>query len=398
MNNITNGFIGPIQYNKSFGLSKTWISRCFVSITETIKEDGKTPSHSQAVFDINNLNINGIGYIAGINIYMEDFNNELELLKPDISIPSKWKLIKSINIKKINGNYNKLKFTIDNIPANPKGLYHKFKVEFITDNDEIAQLYPITSTFSGKIDSNNTITFTEDLFTIDSLTGFFFVIYTEDNTPVFNMPMPVLFNTSSSVQLSKIQQHNLPDNTNIKIYSVPSNYLLLLSIDGNGYKFNGINDFTEIASVLEAKVEAMYMSQNGNSQLEHGWGIEDGQLSNNFAHLKWMNMYGHETIYNHLHVDGIKRTVTKAQWNSIDSYVIFAYISDDNTHPYTFPANDSNWKLIAEIPALKKSIDVQPEIEYTVNNLPRGKYISFFVGAITNTTPTSVKLEPQELI
>ena len=233
---------------------------------------------------------------------------------------------------------------------------------------------------------------------MDSLTGFFFAIYTEDNAQIFTMPMPVLTNTASSIQLSKIQNHNLPDNTPVRVYSVPSNYLLLLSIDGNGYKFNGINDFVEIASVLDAKVESLYLPNEQGAQLQHGWWTENAQLSNNFAHIKWMNMYGHETTFNQMHIDGVKRTVTKSQWNSLDSYVIFAYISDNDTHPSTFPVSDDNWKLIAEIPALKKSIDIQPEIEYTVNNLPRGKYISFFIGAITNTTPTSTTLKPQELI
>lgn len=182
------------------------------------------------------------------------------------------------------------------------------------------------------------------------------------------------------------------DWADVTYVSFPADYWIYdIGPSGDGQEFNGINDFSEFAEVLDLKIKI------GASYTDP---TEDQNLSGVIAQLQWKNMYDHAGIDAHPHADGANRDTTNAQWKGISHYIVFMFQDDGsgsapvNPYPVTDGVDTGRWYSVVEVPAPHEPAGTMPSIEATVQ-CPAGSKIAFWVGAKCATTRSRTEEAPK---
>ena len=162
-----------------------------------------------------------------------------------------------------------------------------------------------------------------------------------------------------------------------------------VGIAGFGQEFNGINDFSEYAEVLNLEIQ---LSSGGL------WVNAGADMDGLQARLRWKNMYNNADIAAHPHADGVSRDTVQAQWNSIIAYVVFMYKATGALDPaanYPSPTEaNGTWYLVHEMPAPHIAEGTLPKIEAIIE-VPQGSTLAFWIGVKTGSTESTSQQNKQ---
>lgn len=413
---MSDGYVGLIRSPRMKSLAPI-ITRCNVELEESSDVDGKYRQLTNAKFSITNLDIDPLSKtgVTKIKIEMADYKtSEEDYLTVSNNMPSSWSVIGTYIINKdqeVTGNNNTAIVMANNIPTNPKGYYHKFRLTFLNKDDIPARLIPfydgaayepyvgedaVDVTIGGSLalNSDNNYEFTVDEsqeWQTDEYAGFSLQLYNDNGSPLFITPSPILMNSTDLITISGgVSEYPSFDISTIsKMRFEESQYIYVLGDSGIGKSFNGINDLNELVSVLDLTAEissGSWTAPNTSSPVS---------LSSDKLKIRWKNMYKHSSV-EVTNASGANVTISK-QWTSIDGYAIYMYVADIDQLPsagsYPGSSGESNgeWYKVAEINDKHFSYSDQNYYEYIIYDLPYSKNIGIWVGAFTPFTVSVVR-------
>lgn len=376
-------YIGLVRYDSKFNSNNTIINSISVNVSESVDDYGRERTNSSAIFNI--INLNTSNELSIINVYISSYSKETDLSKKSISIPSRYSLLQSFSFQGLNGPYNTKNFVVNNIPAHPVGYFHKFKLEFIDSNKELASVYYDNDAYIGSLDSGMIFTATdEQAWNPNELSGMECLIIQNGVYTTVN-PMRIVSNTSQTIQLSLTDDAGTTifgDECEILFY--PSNQLYLFNSDGYGYEFNGISDeYEEIPSVTNLKYYSINLDEYSDLDNAGDWN------DMGYIDLEFDNMWNHNDINDHMHADGTIKNVTKKQFLKNKSYIIFMQIKDftySGTQS-TYPDNSTEWFIVDVVPDIHAESSSKPKYRVRIGAIPVNKQIGFWVGCSTATMP-----------
>ena len=220
----------------------------------------------------------------------------------------------------------------------------------------------------------------------------------------------IINNTATTVTIFLNNINSLPSATSITITQgeVGGDYLYFLGESPNttlyygeviGVPFNGISDFLELAGVTGMAIYQHTSDTTGATNDDNiSTDIPSFVLNVNEAKLEWDNMYANTLVTSAGMADGTTQAGLKPiHWQNITSYAVFMFVSNAGASPAAFNPSltDANgtWYVVGEVAAPNVSATLQPKIQTIISNLPLGKYVGFWVGAKTDTTPSNTLMK-----
>ena len=401
---LKDAYIGLIEA-ASYMTEAPVITSCSVNVIESLTESGYSPV-SSALINVMNLDVSPESKtgICSVVIEIAEYSDISLYKNSNNYLPQKWTKLNTIivaNNDGIKGLDNTFTFTINSIPSHPDGLKHKFRLQFL-NKDNVPAYFIKDTSVDGSV-SGLVFTSTDPLdINADSLCGFSFDLFDTNDGQINTLPVIAAANDATITFCKNSQLSQNKKQSDITYISgVANTYFYALGDDGLGFVFNGIDDFSEIAGVEYVKAEILNGTWiEGNTKCP--------SLNSNNIRLKFKNMYDHPTTNETLMGDGSVQSVLNSKWKNTENYIVFIRIRNPKIptsqdavvllHP---SANDpkAKWYKYVQIDAPKISAKILPEITISLRELPRGAFVSFYVGATSKYTKTSASVQspPSEL-
>jgi hypothetical protein len=384
MTPLKDSFVGLFKTLAKYKLAPV-ITNCSVLVSEYINSREYQPM-STAKFDITNLDVDphSLSGVSSLSIEIGDYvANDTFKIKSK-ALPPSWIKLSATNLPeefKKQDSYGT--FLINGVPAHPEGYYHKFRLQALNASGSAAifRRFDQSVKIKGSWDGYKFTADEDQGWIEDSLQGFTFHLEDKYGYRITSSPLIAITNLSAEVEFTSgnpLYNVEIPRGAEIYMRANDSTYYYVLGEDGYGIKFNGVDDLAEMIMVPEVSIEF----------LRNNWvtGVlpKPLRVNKNSVRIKFSNMFGHPggTFKNGY---GEDFTVTDKELLNIDKYIVYVKIGkeadDEITVEETFPDEEKDWYVKEEIIAPRLSRSKLPYITFTLNDLPRERYLSFAVGA-----------------
>lgn len=420
---LKDGYVGLVK-SKDYDYTAPLVTAMRVTIDEITSNADNIIGISDARISITNLDISpdsltGITSIrTELGIPRKNIDGEIDYSIPTTDLPLSWTPIETYTVTNdptgVTGTNNTIIFTIHNVPSSIDNFYNKFRFTLYNYQNEAAVFLPAVADTDGYAGAFTEVgyyfTFSDGGidYSAEEFAGFSTQMYAEaivlDKEHMMVNDVPIISNTDNDVYLATgiSTKAGLSLSLLDGFIFVESPYFYALGSSGTGYLFNDIDDLTEIVAVTGLEAEA-YVTDPLGTIVEATWDDADDvtrYVKGSSLRLRWDNMYAHATMHNQMHANGETRTVTQKQFTGIKYYTIYMFVSDTgyptNLYPVDAAEPDGSWYNVKDIDARPKSASTMPTVMATIDNLPPGKFVSFFVGAYTATKKTDITMETAE--